>query len=578
MLNLYSIGSVLRALSFIYFGENKFAVNPDGLFVANTYQLMNDSELTLEDRKQWFEKYNQIISDLIQAIENDAFADSFKTGNRNAPELFANIGNHNADKLKKDLINLVKFCSDAFLSANGMLRYDSQTFKVEQNDTRSFGVEWRKLKGRGINLNTFNNIYISKFFNQLLSNFAYREINESELITTINNFYVEYIPQMPRFIIPLAVEPIQGGLKEIKIQQAEPVIEKPNTTGITFPHYDEKIIQETMEKNFKFTKPLVVFDLETTDKVPTKARITQIAARKYFRGEDGKIHHEDFLTYVNPQINIPEAVTALTGITNELVADKPLFGDVVQQFMQFIQGCDLAGYNSQNYDLKVLENEFIRLGQHFILDPNIIHLDVNGLFDNPLSENNFHKIKIQRQANGLPVKGTTQLTSVYRGFFGKDFENAHDAMSDVQATFDVLSVLITRALSEGTIQEVTTEILQPFATKIQLNRQQMQEPATTEISPEKYLNSVRNTPIGLLEDIKSVQSFGELINIINNWNSSQFATFKHQTVKDAIIKAIIANLINENKQSELDSLNKTDKNKLMKFVNTDKDLKGALKC
>jgi len=88
-----------------------------------------------------------------------------------------------------------------------------------------------------------------------------------------------------------------------------------------------------MEKNFKFIKPLVVFDLETTDKVPAKARITQIAARKYFRGEDEKIHHEDFLTYVNPQIHIPEAVTTLTGITDELVADKPLFGDVVQQFV-----------------------------------------------------------------------------------------------------------------------------------------------------------------------------------------------------------------------------------------------------
>jgi len=108
-------------------------------------------------------------------------------------------------------------------------------------------------------------------------------------------------------------------------------------------------------------KPIVFFDLETTGVSTSNDRIVQIGAIK--RMPDGTEEVKNVL--INPTIPIPEGATMVHGISNEDVQDSPKFVQIAKSFAAWLAGCDLAGYNSDNFDVPMLIEEFSRAGIEF---------------------------------------------------------------------------------------------------------------------------------------------------------------------------------------------------------------------
>ncbi len=171
-----------------------------------------------------------------------------------------------------------------------------------------------------------------------------------------------------------------------------------------------------MELNL--TRPLVVYDLETTGTNIATDRIVEIAILKLF--PDGR---EEFRRHlVNPTIPIPEEVIAIHGITNADVKDAPTFKELSNNLLLFIGNCDLAGYNCIKFDVPVLVEEFLRAGIDFDLKGRKV-VDVQNIF---------HKME-QRT-----------LKAAYRFYCNKDLENAHTAEADTRATLEILKTQLDR--------------------------------------------------------------------------------------------------------------------------------------
>ena len=168
-----------------------------------------------------------------------------------------------------------------------------------------------------------------------------------------------------------------------------------------------------MKLNLK--KPLVIFDLETTGLDLVRDRIIQISYIKV--GIDGSEKRGDHI--INPGIMIPKEVEELTGITNEVVKDKPNFKMLAQSLCNEFEGCDFAGFNSNRFDIPMLAEEFLRVGINFdfskcrMIDAQVI----------------FHKMEKRN------------LAAAYKFYCGRkmeeDFE-AHRADQDTEATYRVL--------------------------------------------------------------------------------------------------------------------------------------------
>ena len=168
-----------------------------------------------------------------------------------------------------------------------------------------------------------------------------------------------------------------------------------------------------MKLNLK--KPIIVFDLETTGLDLVKDRIIQISYIKVF--PDGKEERENIL--VNPEKNIPHEVSALTGITNEDVADAPKFQDLAQKLAEEFKGCDFAGYNSNYFDVPILAEEFLRAGIDFDFSKSNL-VDVQAIF---------HKMERRN------------LAAAYKFYCGRKMEDdfeAHRADQDAEVTYRVL--------------------------------------------------------------------------------------------------------------------------------------------
>jgi DNA polymerase-3 subunit epsilon len=164
--------------------------------------------------------------------------------------------------------------------------------------------------------------------------------------------------------------------------------------------------------NISLKKPLCVFDLETTGLQITKDRIVQIAIIKIL--PDGS--KKDLNLIVNPEMVIPQEVIDIHGITNERAAKSPTFKELAPQIISFIGDSDLAGFNSNKFDIPVLAEEFLRVNAKFDLSQRAF-IDVQNIF---------HKME-QRT-----------LVAAYKFYCGKTLENAHDAMHDTIATWEVL--------------------------------------------------------------------------------------------------------------------------------------------
>lgn len=163
------------------------------------------------------------------------------------------------------------------------------------------------------------------------------------------------------------------------------------------------------------TKPLVIFDLETTGLDLVKDRIIQISFIKVM--PNGQEERGDEL--INPEKPIDLQITQLTGISNEDVKDKPTFKQLAQQLAQKFSGCDFAGFNSNNFDIPLLAEEFLRAGIDFDFSRSRL-IDACAIFR-----------KMERR----------NLAAAYKFYCGRkmeeDFE-AHRADQDTEATYRVL--------------------------------------------------------------------------------------------------------------------------------------------
>lgn len=164
--------------------------------------------------------------------------------------------------------------------------------------------------------------------------------------------------------------------------------------------------------NIKLQKSLVIFDLEATGLNVTHDRIVEIAAVKI--APDGSTTNFD--RRLNPEMPIPAEVSEIHGIYDADIADAPTFKDVLPELEAFLQDCDFAGYNSSKFDLPMLAEEMLRAESAFDLSESK-HIDVQNIF---------HKME-QRT-----------LVAAYKFYCQKDLNNAHNAMADAQATWEVL--------------------------------------------------------------------------------------------------------------------------------------------
>ena len=163
------------------------------------------------------------------------------------------------------------------------------------------------------------------------------------------------------------------------------------------------------------TKPLVIFDLETTGLDIVKARIIQLSYIKVH--PDGREERGDML--LNPEMPIPQFVTELTGISNEDVKDKPTFKQVAAQLANLFGGSDLGGFNSNGYDIPLLAEEFLRAGIDF----------------------DFSKCRMIDAMNIFRKMERRNLAAAYKFYCGRKMEDdfeAHRADQDTEATYRVL--------------------------------------------------------------------------------------------------------------------------------------------
>ncbi|MBD0833059.1 3'-5' exonuclease [Aestuariibaculum sediminum] len=165
-------------------------------------------------------------------------------------------------------------------------------------------------------------------------------------------------------------------------------------------------------------KPICFFDLETTGVNITSDRIVEIAILKIH--PNGKEESKRWL--VNPTIPIPKEVTAIHGISDEDVADKPTFKELAKEIYNLIKDSDLGGFNSNRFDIPLLAEEMLRADVDFDMK-NRLAVDVQTIF---------HKME-QRT-----------LSAAYKFYCDKNLEDAHTAEADTLATYEVLKAQIAK--------------------------------------------------------------------------------------------------------------------------------------
>ena len=179
----------------------------------------------------------------------------------------------------------------------------------------------------------------------------------------------------------------------------------------------------------RLEKPIIYFDAETTGVETETARIIELACIKY--NVDGTQEEKTIL--VNPGVPIPVEASDVHGITDEIVKDKPFFKQYAQAVRNWFDGCDLAGFNSDNFDIPLLSAEFERAGLEGInWNPNLLDI-----------------MKLYR----LLYPNT--LSDVYKRLTGKELEGAHGALIDIMGTKEIADILIPK-LKETTDENLET--------------------------------------------------------------------------------------------------------------------------
>ena len=164
------------------------------------------------------------------------------------------------------------------------------------------------------------------------------------------------------------------------------------------------------------TRPIAFIDLETTGINISLDRIVEFAIVKVFPDGSSQIKRR----LINPQIPIPAGSSEIHGITDEMVKDAPSFKEVANELKQFMENCDLGGYNSNRFDLPMIVEEFGRINMDFSMEGRKL-VDVQKVF---------HQME-QRT-----------LSAAYKFYCKKTLEGAHGAEADATATWEVLEAQV----------------------------------------------------------------------------------------------------------------------------------------
>jgi DNA polymerase III subunit epsilon len=168
----------------------------------------------------------------------------------------------------------------------------------------------------------------------------------------------------------------------------------------------------------QLSRPIAFIDLETTGVSLSTDRIVEIAIIKISPDESRLIKRK----LINPEIPIPASASDIHGITDAMVKDAPTFKQASNELKQFIEHCDLGGYNSNRFDIPLLMEEFLRAGMSIDLSARRM-VDVQHIF--------------------YTMEPRT-LTAAYKFYCQKELEGAHGAEADISATIDVLMSQIER--------------------------------------------------------------------------------------------------------------------------------------
>lgn len=183
--------------------------------------------------------------------------------------------------------------------------------------------------------------------------------------------------------------------------------------------------------NLNLTKPIVFFDLETTGINIATDKIVEISILKVF--PNGNKESKTWL--VNPEMEIPKESSDIHGITNEKVVTEPTFKELASKVSEMIAGCDLAGFNSNRFDIPLLAEELMRADIDFDMK-NRKAIDVQVIF---------HK-KEQRT-----------LGAGYQFYCGKELEGAHGAEADTNATYEILLAQLDKYEDIGNTVDALSE-------------------------------------------------------------------------------------------------------------------------
>jgi DNA polymerase-3 subunit epsilon len=169
------------------------------------------------------------------------------------------------------------------------------------------------------------------------------------------------------------------------------------------------------------TKPLVIFDLETTGINTSKDRIVELYMIKV--QPDGA--RTDLYQRYNPEIPIPPEITAIHGISDADVANEPIFKDKANELNQFLMNCDFAGFNSNKFDFPMLVEEFYRAGIDFEVSKRKF-IDAQKIFH---------------------LMEPRNLSAAFKFYCSKELNNAHSAKADTEATWEIIQSQLERYTS-----------------------------------------------------------------------------------------------------------------------------------
>lgn len=163
--------------------------------------------------------------------------------------------------------------------------------------------------------------------------------------------------------------------------------------------------------SLQLSRPVAFFDLETTGVNLSSDRIVEIAIIKVLQDGTRQVKRK----LINPEMPIPKQTTDIHGITDEMVKGAPTFKQAGNELKQFIENCDMGGYNSNRFDIPMLMEEFLRAGIDVDLSKRRM-IDVQHIF--------------------YTMEPRT-LSAAYKFYCQKELVDAHSAEADVTATIDV---------------------------------------------------------------------------------------------------------------------------------------------